>query len=85
MVAIPPAVDQGVQAGNGSFQGGTLVCRCSSNPVEVRVEAPVAHNHVCGCTKCWKPEGATFSMVAVVPRDKLAVTANAEKMPVVEP
>ena len=85
MVAIHPAVDQGVQAGNGSFQGGTLVCRCSSNPVEVRVEAPVAHNHVCGCTKCWKPEGATFSMVAVVPRDKLAVTANAEKLQVVDP
>ena len=44
-----------------------------------------AYNHVCGCTKCWKPAGALFSQVAVVPRDKLRVTNNAEKLKVVDP
>src|SRR5699024_720657 len=43
------------------------------------------HNHLCGCTKCWKPEGARFSMLAVVPRDKLRVTANADKLAIVDP
>ncbi|MGZ9076689.1 MAG: S-(hydroxymethyl)glutathione synthase, partial [Burkholderiaceae bacterium] len=40
--------------------------------------------HVCGCTKCWKPSGALFSQVAVVPRDKLSVTANQDKLKVVD-
>ena len=35
------------------------------------ITSQCAYNHVCGCTKCWKPEGALFSQVAVVPRDKL--------------
>ena len=39
---------------------------------------------MCGCTKCWKPAGALFSQVAVVPRDKLRVTKNAEKLKVVD-
>src|SRR5690606_21750854 len=52
--------------------------------VEVRVDSQSAHNHICGCTKCWKPEGALFSMVAVVPRDKLEVTANGDKLEVVD-
>jgi S-(hydroxymethyl)glutathione synthase len=40
---------------------------------------------VCGCTKCWKPKGALFSQVAVVPRDKLKVAANGDKLKVVDP
>ena len=36
-----------------------------------------------GCTKCWKPKGSVFSVVGVVPRDKLSVTANPEKLKVV--
>jgi S-(hydroxymethyl)glutathione synthase len=81
---IHPAVDNGVKAGNPSFAGGTLQCRCQVNPVEVSVASQSAHNHVCGCTKCWKPSGALFSQVAVVPRDKLAVTKNASKLKVVD-
>jgi S-(hydroxymethyl)glutathione synthase len=61
-----------------------LKCQCSSQPVTVSIGTQVAHNHVCGCTKCWKPDGALFSMVAVVPRDKLEVTANADKLEVVD-
>jgi S-(hydroxymethyl)glutathione synthase len=39
---------------------------------------------VCGCTKCWKPAGALFSQVAVIPRDKLSVTANGNKLDIVD-
>ena len=48
------------------------------------VTSQCAYNHVCGCTKCWKPAGALFSQVAVVPRDKLNVTKNADKLKVVD-
>jgi S-(hydroxymethyl)glutathione synthase len=82
---IHPSVDDGVKAGDPNFAGGTLRCKCSSNPVEVTIKGNSAHNHVCGCTKCWKPAGASFSMVAVVPRDNLKVTANADKLKVVDP
>jgi hypothetical protein len=44
-----------------------------------------AHNHACGCTKCWKARGALFSIVAVVPRAKLTVTENADKLAIVDP
>ncbi|MCK0745195.1 S-(hydroxymethyl)glutathione synthase [Chromohalobacter nigrandesensis] len=83
-IKIHPAVDNGVRAGSDSFQGASLHCRCTDNPVEVTVKAQCAHNHVCGCTKCWKPEGALFSMVAVVPRDSLSVTENEDKLEVVD-
>jgi S-(hydroxymethyl)glutathione synthase len=84
-VSIHPAVDHGVKPGAKDFKGGTLVCKCAQNPVKVTVQAQSAFNHVCGCTKCWKPEGALFSQVAVVGRDKLSVSANADKLKVVNP
>jgi len=83
-VSIHPAVDNGVKPGTDGFAGGTLQCHCARDKVEVKVDAQSAHNHACGCTKCWKPEGATFSVVAVVPRDKLSVTAHGEKLAVVD-
>lgn len=83
-ISIHPAVDQGVKAGDPNFAGGTLNCKCADNAVTVSVSAQTAHNHVCGCTKCWKPEGATFSQVAVVSRDNLSVTANADKLEIVD-
>jgi len=82
--SIHPAVDGGVKPGKTQFAGGTLSCRCSSSPVTVELGANVAFNHVCGCTKCWKPAGALFSLVAVVPREKLKVTANEQKLKVVD-
>ena len=84
-ISIHPAVDGGVKPGSKDFSGGTLTCKCASQPVTVKVSAQTAFNHVCGCTKCWKPKGALFSQVAVVGRDKLAVTANADKLQVVNP
>src|SRR5262249_61042825 len=80
-ISIHPAVDNGVKPGSPNFAGGgTLVCKCASNPVGVSVTSQCAYNHVCGCTKCWKPAGALFSQVAVVPRDKLRVSKNADKL-----
>src|ERR1700710_2967240 len=75
-VHIHPSVDSGVKKGSGSFAGGTLVCKCKDKPVKVTISGDVAHNHACGCTKCWKPEGATFSVVAVVPRDNVKAIEN---------
>jgi S-(hydroxymethyl)glutathione synthase len=83
-ISIHPAVDNGFKPGNPSFAGGTLTCRCASNPVEVSVASQTAHNHVCGCTKCWKPAGATFAQIAVVGRDKVNVTKNADKLKIVD-
>ena len=84
-VSIHPAVDNGVKPGSASFSGGTLSCRCTDKPVKVSLAANTAHNHACGCTKCWKPKGALFSLVAVVGRDKLNVTQNADKLHIVDP
>ena len=83
-ISIHPSVDNGVRPGAGNFNGGTLRCKCASDPVEVTIQGNTAHNHVCGCTKCWKPPGSLFSMVAVVPRDNLRVTANEDKLAVVD-
>ncbi|MDX1527164.1 MAG: S-(hydroxymethyl)glutathione synthase [Gammaproteobacteria bacterium] len=83
-ISIHPAVDKGLKSAAPNFQGGSLVCRCSSNPVKVSVQSQVAHNHVCGCTKCWKPAGALFSQVGVVPRDKLKVVDNENKLSIVD-
>jgi S-(hydroxymethyl)glutathione synthase len=83
-ISIHPAVDNGVKPGSASFAGGTLTCKCASNPVEVSIASQTAHNHVCGCTKCWKPSGATFAQIAVVGRDKVNVTKNADKLKIVD-
>ena len=83
-ISIHPALDNGVKAGAANFAGGTLVCHCADKQVKVRISGDVAFNHACGCTKCWKPEGAMFSLVGVVPRDKLEVTENAQKLKVVD-
>lgn len=82
-VKIHPGVDNGVKQGDPGFSGGTLTCKCATDKVEVKVGGQTAHNHVCGCTKCWKPEGSVFSLVAVVGRDKIEVTKNGQKLRIV--
>ena len=84
-ISIHPAVDQGAKPAAVNFTGGTLACHCPDRKVAVTIQGQCAHNHVCGCTKCWKPAGALFSQVAVVPRANLRVTANADKLAVVDP
>lgn len=82
-VKIHPAVDNGVKPGTG-ISGGTLTCLCTSQPVTVSLGGDVAHNHVCGCSKCWKPAGAVFAQIAVIGKDKVKVTANEQKLKVVD-
>ena len=84
-ISIHPAVDGGIKPAAKDFAGGTLVCKCAQDPVEVRLDSQTAHNHAYGCTKCWKPRGALFAVIAVVPRDKVTVTKNAQKLAVVDP
>ena len=84
-ISIHPAVDGGVKKGQADFAGGTLVCACADRPVKVAVNGAVAHNHACGCTKCWKPEGATFSVVAVTAHDNITVLENGDKLEIVDP
>jgi S-(hydroxymethyl)glutathione synthase len=83
-LSIHPSVDYGIKPAKEGFKGGTLTCKCATKPVTVTTTSQSAHNHACGCTKCWKPDGALFSVVAVVPRDTLSVTTNGDKLNVVD-
>jgi len=84
-VSIHPSVDHGIKPAAKDFAGGTLLCKCATNPVEVTIKGQSAFNHACGCSKCWKPAGALFSVIAVAPRDNVSVTKNADKLTVVDP
>jgi S-(hydroxymethyl)glutathione synthase len=84
-VTLHPLIDSGVVPGLDAFSGGVLACLCQQDPVRVEIASEVAHNHACGCTKCWKPEGAVFSVVAVVPTTTVTVLEHAEKLEVVDP
>ena len=83
-VKIHPSVDNGFPPATAGFSGGTLTCKCATNPVKVKIGAQTAHNHVCGCSKCWKPAGAVFAQIAVVGKDHVTVTQNAEKLMIVD-
>ena len=84
-IALHPSIDRGfAKSAPKSFMGGTLTCKCASDPVTVEIASQSAHNHACGCTKCWKPAGAIFSVVSVVPSDKVRVTANGHKLKIVD-
>ena len=84
-VHIHPSVDSGVKPGDSGFAGGTLSCKCTTDPVKVAIKSNVLFNHVCGCSQCWRPKGALFSLIAVVPSDKVEVIANGHKLKVVDP
>ena len=84
-LSIHPQVDNGIKPGAADFAGGTLYCNCANDKVAVSIASQAFHQHVCGCTKCWKPAGATFSQVAAVPRDKVSVKANENQLEVVDP
>ncbi|NRA72861.1 MAG: S-(hydroxymethyl)glutathione synthase [Gammaproteobacteria bacterium] len=83
-ILIHPAVDSKIAATADNFLGGQLVCLCQQDKVVVHVTAQCAHNHVCGCSKCWKPAGATFAQIAVVSRDSVSVGANGHKLTVID-
>ena len=83
-VHIHPSVDHGVKPAQAGFSGGTLLCYCTDHKVEVTITSQTAHNHVCGCSKCWKPAGALFSQVAVVSKEAVRITANGDKLKIVD-
>ena len=56
-----------------------------AKPVKVKIKGQIAHNHACGCTKCWKPDGAVFSVVAVTGHENVTVAENGDKLKVVDP
>jgi len=85
MIKLHPAIDNGFPPAKPGFHGGTLKCKCATNPVTVEISSQTAHNHACGCTKCWKPKGAIFAQIAVVSRAKVKATFWAEKLQSVEP
>lgn len=84
-VLLHPVIDKGIRQGAEGFAGGTLLCHCLDNPVKVTIKGQIAHNHACGCTQCWKPEGAIVSIVAVAPTDNVSVVANGDKLKLVNP
>ncbi|KAJ5670961.1 S-(hydroxymethyl)glutathione synthase [Penicillium longicatenatum] len=82
--SLHPLIDNGIAKGDPAFPGGILRCRCPSNQVVVSLKSNVAHNHACGCSKCWKPSGALFSVVGVLPRENVKVEANESKLHVID-
>ncbi|PYH81250.1 putative glutathione-dependent formaldehyde-activating enzyme [Aspergillus uvarum CBS 121591] len=83
-ISLHPLLDKPIQKGSPNFTGGTLKCHCATQPVTVKISSNVAHNHACGCSKCWKPKGALFSVVGVVPREKVQVLSHADKLAIVD-
>jgi S-(hydroxymethyl)glutathione synthase len=81
---LHPSIENDIHRHDSDNQGGILVCKCSERPVKVRVVGGIAHNHACGCTKCWKPAGAAFSVVAVAPTENVSVVENGDKLAVVD-
>ncbi|KAE8445094.1 hypothetical protein EG329_013809 [Mollisiaceae sp. DMI_Dod_QoI] len=81
--SIHPLVDNGLTKGSKTFSGGKLHCHCRADRVEVAITGNVLHNHVCGCSQCYKPAGALFAVIGVVPVENVKVIANRDKLVVV--
>lgn len=84
MTSIHPLIDSAIRKGEPDFPGGKLFCHCTSKKVEVTLGSNVSHNHACGCSKCWKPKGALFSIVGVIPMAQVKVTANGHKLYIID-
>jgi S-(hydroxymethyl)glutathione synthase len=83
LLTLHPAVDHAVATGTAP-PNLTLRCHCASEPVEVRIDVKFVHNHLCGCTQCWKPAGARFAQTAAVPLGALCVSENGNKLAVAD-
>jgi len=55
------------------------------NKVEVTLSSNVLHNHACGCSQCYKPSGYLFAVIAVIPVSNVSVTANGDKLRILDP
>jgi len=83
--SLHPSIDNGITKGSNNFSGGKLHCHCRSERVEVEITGNVLHNHACGCSQCWKPAGALFAVIAVVPVDNVKIVANRDKLAAIDP
>jgi S-(hydroxymethyl)glutathione synthase len=83
-VNLHPAVDKGTALVRAAVIGTTLRCLCTSNQAEIRITRRIHHNHLCGCSKCWKPAGALFAQTAVVTSDGFELSANGQKLAIVD-
>ena len=84
-IALHPMINKGsFGKAKKNFAGGSLSCNCASDAVVVNIKGQTAHNHACGCSKCWKPAGAVFSVVAVTGRDNVSIAANGHKLKVID-
>jgi S-(hydroxymethyl)glutathione synthase len=83
-VPLHPAISSGTIRSESKREPLTLRCRCAASPVEVEVREAPSHNHLCGCSKCWKPDGALLAQIAVVPRGTADVTKNGAQLRVVD-
>ncbi len=85
-IKLHPRLDNGMQDYTEveGFTGGTLMCLCESDKVTVKVGSQTLHNHACGCSQCWKPEDAKFSLVAVASRETVEVVSNEDKLAIVD-
>ena len=84
-ISIHPCVDHNQVKWAEQSAPTTLKCICTKAPVEVRLDADICHNHLCGCSKCWKPPGALFAQIAVVPSGTLTIRDNGAKLAIVDP
>lgn len=67
IINIHPAVNRGITQTNNTLNGGKLQCHYRSYKETVSLKGQTAHNHICGCSKYWKPKDALLSQVAVIP------------------
>lgn len=82
--SLHPVVDNEIKPAADNFAGGTLRCKCDDEPVEIQVTAQALHSYLSGSNDDWKPEGALFSFVSMVPAENVTITANESKLELVE-
>lgn len=62
-----------------------LRCKCTEATIEARIDGPIFHTHLCGCSQCWKPDKALFALIAMSPAGSVEITRHPEKLEVVDP
>lgn len=84
-IAIHPKVENGITASKiKDFAGGTLECKCPVQKVTIRINKQCSNTHLCGCSKCQKPEGYLFSLISTIPKENLQLINNSEKLSIVD-
>lgn len=64
VVNLHPAVDNPIERPAKAGMAATLTCLCPTDQVEVKVVRPIYHNHLCGCSKCWRAKGVLFAQLS---------------------